>query len=366
MRAFLDVTAAAKERKTGIGHYVTRLVTAMLAVDPELRLTLGVRTGVERRPGQVLAPDTPGADRARRRWFWTRMPGLATAGADVAHGPDARLVGGPKPQVVTFHDLFNAKGNGWGTASFQALKRDRYVRAAAEADRILCVSEATAREVSAHLNVARERIVVTPLGVDGRFRPVAPDVGAPTLARLGVRPPYLLFVGLAQPRKNLETIATVFGRIAARRDDVSLVLAGEDGYPEGRLDAILKETGATERVVRTGYVDPADLPPLYSAAGCLLFPSRDEGFGLPVIEAMACACPVVASNAGALLEVVGPGGLTAPPDATDDLEEMVTRMLEDDDARRAEIERGRRHAAQFTWERTARVTLDAYRAAIAG
>jgi glycosyltransferase involved in cell wall biosynthesis len=85
-----------------------------------------------------------------------------------------------------------------------------------------------------------------------------------------------------------------------------------------------------------------------------------------VIEAMACACPVVASNAGALLEVVGPGGLTAPPDATDDLEEMVTRMLEDDDARRAEIERGRRHAAQFTWERTARVTLDAYRAAIAG
>jgi alpha-1,3-rhamnosyl/mannosyltransferase len=112
-------------------------------------------------------------------------------------------------------------------------------------------------------------------------------------------------------------------------------------------------------------VDPADLPPLYSAAGCLLFPSRDEGFGLPVIEAMACGCPVVASDAGALREVVGPGGLTAPPDATDDLEEMVARMLDDEDARRAEVARGLAHAAQFTWERTARATLDAYRAAAA-
>jgi glycosyltransferase involved in cell wall biosynthesis len=366
VRVFLDATAAAKARKTGIGHYVSRLATAMLAVDPALRLTLGVRTGLGRRPGQVLMDDVPGGDRARRRWFWTRMPGLATRGADVAHGPDARLVGGSRPQVVTFHDLFNVKGEAWGSAEFRARKRDRYAEAVARADRILCVSHATAREVEERLKVDRARIVVTPLGVDGRFRPVEREAGTATLGRLGIRAPYLLFVGLAQPRKNLETIATVFGRIAARDDSLSLVLAGEDGYPEGRLDAILKETGATDRVHRIGYVDPADLPALYSAAACLLFPSRDEGFGLPVIEAMACGCPVVASDAGALREVVGEGGLVARPDATVELEEMVTRMLEDEDARRAQVERGRVHAAAFTWARTARATLEAYRAAAGG
>jgi glycosyltransferase involved in cell wall biosynthesis len=362
VRVFLDATSAAKGRKTGIGHYISQLAAALLAADPEIRLTLGVRTGVERRPGHVLDRTVPGSDRARRRWFWTRMPGIATSGSDVAHGPDARLVGGRRPQVVTFHDLFNVKGEGWGTSAFRDRKRDRYADAVARADRILCVSHATAREVERRLGVEPARIAVTPLGVDVRFRPVEPGAGAPTLERLGVRAPYFLFVGLAQPRKNLETIATVFGRVAARRDDLSLVVAGEDGYPEGRLDAILKETGATDRVRRVGYVDPADLPPLYSAASCLLFPSRDEGFGLPAIEAMACGCPVVASDAGALPEVVGTGGLLAPPDATDDLEEMATRMLDDEDARRAEVERGLRQAAQFTWERTARATLEAYRA----
>jgi glycosyltransferase involved in cell wall biosynthesis len=175
-----------------------------------------------------------------------------------------------------------------------------------------------------------------------------------------VSPPYLLFVGLAQPRKNLEGVARVFARLAARREDLSLVLAGEDGYPEGVLQTLLVETGARDRVRCLGYTDAADLPALYSRAEALLFPSRDEGFGLPVLEAMACGCPVVSSDRGALPEVLGPGGLAFPVEATDDMEEALERLLSEPSARRAEVERGIERARAFTWARTARATLDAY------
>ncbi len=364
MRVALDASAAAKPRRTGIGHYVARLADALLAEDPTLDLTLGVRLSRWRRRRHAHVP-AAGGDRARLRWFPSFWPGLRLSGADVAHGPDARLVGGRAPQVVTFHDLFNLKTDAWADAAFRAKKAAHYAAAAAGAARVLCVSEATAKDVESLLAVPRERIAVTPLGVDATFRPLDPAQRDPALDRLKAKPPYLLFVGLAQPRKNLEMVASIFGRLSARIDDLSLVLAGEDGYPEGRLPAILKETGAVERVRHLGYVAPNDLPALYAGASALLFPSRDEGFGLPVLEAMACGCPVVASDRGALPEVLGPGAISFPPDALDDLEDATGRLLDDEAFRGEQAARGLERAKAFPWSRTARLTLEAYRAAAA-
>jgi glycosyltransferase involved in cell wall biosynthesis len=362
MRVALDASAAAKERRTGVGHYVARLADALLAEDPSLVLDLGVRLSRWRRRRHVHVP--PGADgRARTKWFPSFWPGLRLSGADVAHGPDARLVGGSSPQVVTFHDLFNLKSSQWADEAFREKKARNYAEAAAGAARVICVSEATARDVESLLKVPRERLVVTPLGVDPSYRPLDPAASAPVLSRLQVRPPYLLFVGLAQPRKNLEVVAAIFGRLSARIDDLTLVLAGDDGYPEGRLFAILKETGAVERVRRLGYVSPDDLPALYSAAAALVFPSRDEGFGLPVLEAMACGCPFVSSDRGSLPEVAGEGALCFPPDALDDHEDAVGRLLDDPEFRATQVERGLARAKEFPWSRTARATLAAYRAA---
>lgn len=363
MRVGLDASAAAKARRTGVGHYVARLADALLA-EPDVEMRLGVRLGRFRRRAHRHRPTGPGAERAKPAWFPSFWPGLAFAGCDVVHGPDARVVGGSRPQVVTLHDLFSLKSETYSDEAFRAKKADRYAEIAANAARVCCVSESTARDAMAILGVPRDRIAVTPLGVDPWFSPRAESDRAPVLERLGVRPPYVLFVGLAQPRKNLETIATVFGRLAARRADLSLVIAGEDGYAEGRLGALLKETGAVERVRLTGYVSEAELPALYSGAGLLLFPSRDEGFGLPVLEAMACGCPVVASDRGALPEVVGDGGLCFRPDALDALEEAATRLLEDEGARLDQVARGRLRAAEFSWARTARSTIEAYRGAI--
>jgi len=365
MRVALDASAAARPERTGVGHYVAHLAEALLAEEPGLELILGVRLGRWRRRKHVLRIPSgtgPGADGARARlcWFWRSLSGV-----DVVHGPDDRLAGARGPQVVTIHDLFALKQGAGDDAHLREVRARRHAEVVAKASRILCVSEATARDVEALLHVPRERLVVTPLGVSPDHRPIDPALAAPTLARLGVRPPYVLFAGLAQPRKNLEGIARVFAGMAARMDDLSLVLAGADGYPEGRLQTILKETGALERVRQLGYVGRDDLPALYAGAACLLFPSRDEGFGLPALEAMACGCPVVASDRGALPEVVGPGGLLFAPDAIDDLEEAASRLIEDPEFRRGQVERGLAQAATFPWSRTARLTLDAYRAAIA-
>jgi glycosyltransferase involved in cell wall biosynthesis len=361
VRVALDASAAAKAEPTGVGRYVSSLAQALLEEDPSLELVLALRLGRWRRRRHAFRPSGAAASRARARWFPSFWPGLATSGCDVAHGPDARLVGGKAPQVVTVHDLFNLTSDAWAGDAFRAEKARRYAAAATAADRVLCVSEATARGVEERLGVPRARIAVTPLGVDPAFRPLpAPERDA-TLARLGVRPPYLLFVGLAQPRKNLEAVATVFARLSARLEELTLVVAGGDGYPEGRLATIWKETGAPERVRHLGYVGSADLPALYSGAVALLFPSRDEGFGLPALEAMACGCPVVASDRGALPEVVGPGGLLFAPDDVDGLEEAAGRLLDDEAFRRGQAERGLERARGFTWAATARATLAAYR-----
>lgn len=364
MKLVLDVSAAAKPRRTGIGHYVARLAEALLVADPTLAVTLGIRLGRWRRRAHAWTPDARFADRVTMRWFPSSWPSLGLPDADVAHGPDERIVGGKAPQVVTIHDLFSLKSDAWSDAEFRAMKLARHAATVARAARIVVPSAATARDVETLLRVPAERISVTPLGVDASFHRVPEEVARPVLARLGVRPPFVLFVGLAQPRKNLESIVTVFARLAARIDDLSLVLAGSDGYPEGRLTALIKETGAVERVKVLGYTDADDLPALYSAASLLLFPSRDEGFGMPVLEAMACGCPAIVSDRGALPEVVGPGGFVFGADAFDDLEDGCRRLLEDEDARRAEIERGLLRAAEFPWSRTATATLAAYRAAI--
>lgn len=360
MRVFLDASAAAKASRTGVGHYVARLAEALLRADPALRLTLGVRLGRFSRRAHVYVP--PEADRARapRRWFASFAPGLASAGHDVVHGPDARVVGGRGRQVVTVHDLFSLKSTRWADAGFRARKHARYAELARRADVILTPSRASAHDVTALLGVPADRVRVTPLGVDPSFSPIGPAARAPVLARLGVHPPYLLFVGLAQPRKNLEAVTEVFRRLSARRDDLRLVLAGPDGYPPGRLDQLVRATAADARVHLLGYVPATDLPALYAGATALLFPSHDEGFGLPALEAMACGCPAVVSTAGALPEVVGDDGLLAAPDAHDALEAHVARMLFDPEARRLEVARGLARAAAFTWDATARATLSAY------
>jgi glycosyltransferase involved in cell wall biosynthesis len=248
--------------------------------------------------------------------------------------------------VLTVHDL-----------SFEHMpsvmsRRDRFMfrtfvpRSAKRADRVLAVSEQTRRDLVERYGIADAKIVVTPNGVDPIF---TPDGAAPE------RPPYALFVGGIQPRKDplaaIEALALLNG-------DLDLVLVGAEkrGGPEVR-DA-LRRLDLEQRVELTGHVEHEELARLYRGAACLVFPSRYEGFGLPVLEAMASGTPVVAAETGALPEVAGDAAILVEPGNPAAIAEGIRRALaERDRLVRAGLERAR----SFSWAETARRTLAVYR-----
>lgn len=279
------------------------------------------------------------------------------------HGPLARA-----PYVVSVYDLIR-QHDASRRAGFisRPNARDRLMlrldaagtrRAAA----ICAPSRATKRDLVTHLGIAPERVAVVHLGVDhGRFRPVE---GRPLAA------PYLLYVGSEHPRKNLVTLLRAFA--ALRRDrrhrELRLVKVGEAGKAEAPFRSATRravdELGLGGHVVFAGRSPDAELPRWYSHAECLVHPSLAEGFGLTVVEAMACGCPVVVSTAGSLPEIAGDGAVAVAPRDVAALRGAIAGLLGDAAARAELSQRGRTRAACFSWRRTARETELVYAAAL--
>jgi glycosyltransferase involved in cell wall biosynthesis len=185
------------------------------------------------------------------------------------------------------------------------------------------------------------------------------------IRRYGIRRPYCLFVGNLEPRKNLPRLIEAFGLLRrhglAPADLPQLVLAGTRGWlSSGIFRAAAGQGLEAPDIVFTGYVPPADLPALYAGAACFVFPSLYEGFGLPVLEAMACGTPVVASTASSLPEVAGDAALLVDPHDVEGLAGALRRLWGDAELRADLRERGLQRATLYSWERTARLTLDVY------
>ena len=366
MRALIDYRAALRER-SGVGEYAHQLVRALLSAYPhgDLALTLFSSSWKDR-----LVPDADlaGAAVVDRRvpvsllnlaWHraeWPPIEWLSGAAFDVAHSLHPLLLPARRAaQVVTIHDL-NFLAHPERTRA--EIRRD-YPRLAADharrADHIIVVSPFTAREVERHFGVPAERISVC-----------AP--GAPDWAPRATPPPdggYVLFLGTLEPRKNVGGLLDAYERLAARRRDLPpLVLAGK-ATPEATpwLERLTREP--LSRLVRhIGYVDPNARRGVYEGARVLVQPSFDEGFGLPVLEAMTLGVPVIAANAGALPDVLGDAGLLVEPGDPDALGGAIERMLDDDALRAAASARGVLRAQTFRWDRTAACTHEAYQLAI--
>lgn len=233
------------------------------------------------------------------------------------------------------------------------------------AQMILTGSVSTAEDLHRLLGVPTERLATTPYGVDASFtRRPAGEVDA-VRQRLGLARPYLLYLGINKPHKNLVRMVEAWGTLpAAERGDVQLVLAGHEDprYPETRQAVARLSLEGSVRIL--GGVANADVAPLYSGALAFVFPSLYEGFGLPVLEAMACGTPVAAADRSSLPEVVGDAGLLFDPTDIEALRDALRRLLADSVLRRDLAARGRARAASFTWERTARDTLTVYRRVI--
>jgi glycosyltransferase involved in cell wall biosynthesis len=263
----------------------------------------------------------------------------------------------PAPVVVTMHDVVPLE---WPDEYLKTGVAHRTLyRAVRRAAAVVCPSEASRRDLLRRLDIPPERVSVVPEAAGDQFEPTEPSASRRELSIVG---PYLLYVGglvHRDPRKDVEGLIDSFAdwsRTEDRRE--TLVLAGAAGTEASRLEERARNAGA--RTVFTGFVDDRLLPGLLSGASCLVSASRYEGFGLPALEAIACGTPVVAYNAGAVPEVAGPGALLVQPGDAAALMRAVGRVCDHRELAERLSSEGRRHAARFSWRRTAELTWDVY------
>jgi glycosyltransferase involved in cell wall biosynthesis len=355
----------------------------MIGIDGS-RLTVGERTGTETYTYQLLAalarlgisdpirlylnaPEPP-ADLPRigepvcvpfpRLWTHLRLSWeMQRRPPDVLFVP-AHVVPLKHPaSVVTVHDvgyLHHPESHSPATRRLLDLTTRWSTRVA---QRIVAISETTRRDLIANYRVPAQRIQVIFHGVDDTMRPATSDSIAELRQRLVLPDAYVLFVGTVQPRKNLGRLARAMSIVAGAGLPHSLVIAGKRGWMAAQVEAEIAASGMADRIRFLGYVPSSDLPTLYSGADAFCFPSLYEGFGLPVLEAMACRTPIVASNRSAIPEVAGDAALLVDPADPAAIGAALCRLLTDRGLRGGLIEQGEFRARQFNWEHTAAQTI---------
>ena len=382
MRIGIDYTAAARQR-AGIGRYTRELVTALLALESQHQYVLFAATGglprahwqreSDRlhaiRHSPLTIREFPLSDEwLARLWHRARLPipvETITGPLDIFYSPDFVL---PPTRhrtrtLLTVHDLSFLH---YPEAFVPKLRRylERVVpRSIARADLVLADSAATQADIISLLGVSPDKVQVLYSGVHPRFRP-QPEQGEAERIRVRYgldKWPYVLSLGTVQPRKNYVRLIHAFTQLTNKPTNpppTQLLIAGGRGW---LYEEILAEAEKhPDRVRVLGFVDDADLPALYRNAALFAFPSLYEGFGLPVLEAMACGVPVVCSDVSSLPEVAGDAALLVHPLDTGALAQALARVLEDADLRREMSAKGLAQATRFTWEQAARQLLAAF------
>lgn len=359
----IDASRAIGRRRTGTEQYSARLIEALAALAPPEAVVLYVNASIP--PKWDLTPSF----RFRplpwpRGWSHIRLSAeLAVRRPDVLFVPAHVVPLYHPPTVVTIHDI----GYRDFPAAHTAVSRftlewtTRWSEAAAR--HVITPSQHTADALSRSYGTPRAKLTVIPHGYDPRFRPLDPAVVRAGLERLGLRQPYLLFIGTLQPRKNLQRVLAAFARAVTGGIAHRLVLTGQRGWlAEPLFQALERAAPAVrDRVTITGYVDDDDLPVLYNGADGLIFPSLHEGFGLPALEAMACGTPVLTSNTTSLPEVVQDAGLLVDPLDVDAIAAGMELLVAVDGPRAKLRAAGLARARHFSWERAARATLEVLR-----
>lgn len=373
IRIGIDYTAAARQR-AGIGRYTRELVTGLLALESQYRYVLFAATGqlspAHWRPevdrlhaicnSQFSVCNLPlSGDWLARLWHRLRLPipvEAITGALDVFYSPDFVLPPTRRHTctLLTVHDLSFLHCPEAFVPRLRLYLERVVPRSVARADLVLADSAHTRSDIVSLLGVPSEKVHVLYSGVHPRFRP-EPEPGERERlqARYGAgAQPYVLSVGTLQPRKNYVRLIQAFADL---KPGIQLLIAGGRGWLYQDILAAADAHGDCVRIL--GFVDEADLPALYRNAALFAFPSLYEGFGLPVLEAMACGVPVVCSAASALPEVAGTAALLVDPLDVGDLATGLARVLSDASLRQEMVARGFAQAGRFTWERAARQLL---------
>lgn len=266
------------------------------------------------------------------------------------------------PLVATFYDLHILKNpkdyNPW----LRYYCKFMLPKIARRADKIITISEFSRNDIINTFSLPAEKVRVTYCGIDDRFR-LIPDDSLLSRARVkyGLSKKFILYVGALQPRKNIPLLLKAYAKLLKEQDfDHQLVLAGGTGWRNRNIFSLINELNLSKNVKILGYVPDDDLPLIYALAQFLVYPSFFEGFGLPVIEAMACGCPVICSNAASLPEIVQDCAVVFDPLSRSELENAIAKLGSDGGMRQKMKEKGIKRSADFSWEKSARKTIQVY------
>lgn len=368
--AVLDVSAVPAD-PAGAGRYIVELARA-LGARPDVRLTLVTRRDDSSRfaavaPRARVLSVVPLARPARllyeRVVLGRRVNGLDEPATDVYHGPHYTLPGALQVgKAVTVHDVTFLEHPEWHERSKVAFFRAAIARSVRQADVVVCVSRDTAERLRRLLAPAGE-VVVAEHGVDhARFRPGPPDLEAlPDGAEPGA---LVVYLGTLEPRKGVVDLVRAFDRLAGARPGLRLVLAGHPGWGAEEVRRAVSGAAHARQVLSAGFVTDATVVALLRAASVVVYPSHDEGFGLPALEALATGSPLVTTVGTAMSELAGEAAWLAPPGEPVQLARQIEAVLDASDGELAERRgAGLERARRYTWERTAALHVDAYREA---
>jgi glycosyltransferase involved in cell wall biosynthesis len=371
-------TSVIQRGKTGIAQYVFALLRALLSNAGGLELTLFVLeedvplfSFAETSANIVTVPERFRSPIRNIFWHQTVLPRFARRHQlDVLHIPSYRRLLWPKPcpLVATIHDLAPFRLAGKYDRARMFYGRVVARRLARRLDRIIAVSDTTARDIEACFNVPSERVTVVHNGLDhDRFHPRGRSNARTEIAgRYGLNQPFLLYVArLEHPGKNHVRLIAAFNRFKQRTGSPwQMVFGGSDWHGAELIHAAVRASPFAADIRVLGFIHDAELPSFYRAAGAFVFPSLYEGFGMPPTEAMACGCPVICSTRGSLGEVTGDAAAIIDPENPDSMADQMVAMAGDAGLRERLASAGLSQAAKFNWERTAAETLAAYESVV--
>ncbi len=369
MRVAFDGTTL-RPGRTGVGYYTEHLLHHIAAQGPQDEITV-----ISNRPVETTRPlpahvrvITSGWRLPRIVWMQTQAPRLLKElQPDVVHFTNGIVpLASPVPVVVTIHDMSLTLYPGYHPARRVLLNRPLVNLATRRADGIITVSESAKRDIVRSYGLLPERVHVVHEAAAPSFRPIHDLVELTRVRRrYGLSDRFILYVGTIEPRKNLPKLIEAFAQ-RRRRGELphhQLVCAGPYGWLSRDIDALVDRLGVSENVLFTGYVPFEDLAALYNLAEMFVFPSIYEGFGLPVIEAMACGTPVITGRVAALDEVAGGAVEHVEALEPDAIGEALVRVARDRERRHDLARAGLQRAMAFSWARAARETCEVYRLA---
>jgi glycosyltransferase involved in cell wall biosynthesis len=362
-----DATPLQIARHSGVGNYTAQLLTALIdrADERQYALLANRPLNGETPPGTLGQVGRRFPNRSA--WMQLALPrDLAELRPDVCHFTNSLApLHAPCPMVITLHDM-----SLFVHANLHPLKSQLFVRPiipmlAHRAAAIITVSQHAKREIVDGLQIQPEKVHVIYEAAAPQYRVITDKAELDRVRqRYHLQKPFVLYVGTIEPRKNLTRLVQAFAQALHQQPDLELIMVGQLGWKYAALLKAIEELNLGNAVRRLGYVPDEDLPALYSLARVLAFPSLYEGFGLPVIEAMACGTPVLTSNGSSLAEIAAGASILIDPLSVDDIARGLVRVVFDDGLHARLRAAGLMRSAQFSWQRAAEETVRVYDAVV--